>query len=112
MEAFADMTAPSTSFVDRDLYIFVIGPDHRIVAHAADAARVGVDAQTLVDTDGKPFGNEMIAYATEDGAWVDYKFADPLTGADEPKSSWVVRHGGYIFGCGIYKNATMPDAES
>jgi hypothetical protein len=45
MEAFADMTAPSTSFVDRDLYIFVIGPDHRIVAHAADAARVGVDAQ-------------------------------------------------------------------
>ena len=109
--AFAEMTAPSTTFVDRDLYIFVIGPDYRVVAHGLDADRVGDDAQVLVDANGKAYGNEIIAYATPNGVWVDYLFIDPLTGNEEPKSSWVVKHDGYIFGCGIYKNAAMPDAE-
>jgi cytochrome c len=44
--AFAEMTAPSTSFVDRDLYIFVIGPDHKTVAHGAAANRVGLDVMS------------------------------------------------------------------
>ena len=25
------------------------------------------------------------------------------TGKEEPKSSWVVRHDGYVFGCGVYR---------
>ena len=41
--------------------------------------------------------------ATTNGAWVDYRWEDPLTGKVVPKSSWVVLHNGYIFGCGIYK---------
>ena len=100
---FAEMTAPNTAFVDRDLYIFVVGPDHRNVAHAADAARVGVDLWTQTDVDGKAYGKAFFAEATEQGAWVDYKWKDPLTGEIEPKSTWVVLHDGYIFGCGIYK---------
>ena len=28
---------------------------------------------------------------------------DPVTGQNEAKSSWVVHHGGYIYGCSIYK---------
>jgi cytochrome c len=99
---FADITAPSTMFIDRDLYVFVVGPDRRNVAHGADAGRVGVDLSTAVDVDGKPYGQEFFAKATEEGAWVDYKWKDPLTGQVQPKSSWVVRHDGYIFGCGIY----------
>jgi hypothetical protein len=38
---FSEMTAPSTAFTDRDLYIFVIGPDHKTVAHGFDATRAG-----------------------------------------------------------------------
>jgi signal transduction histidine kinase len=101
--AFADMTAPNTGFVDRDLYIFVIGPDHKTVAHGAAAARVGLDVMTLKDQTGKSYGKALFKRATPAGAWVDYVMEDPLTGKQAPKSSWVVRHGDYVFGCGIYK---------
>ena len=40
---FTKMTAPSTEFRDRDLYVFVIGPDHKVVAHGLDATRIGRD---------------------------------------------------------------------
>jgi hypothetical protein len=109
--AFADMTAPSTSFVDRDLYVFVIGPDYRIVAHGNDAARIGEDITVMVDSQGKAFGNEMVVRADSDGEWVDYTWADPLTGNEEPKSSYLVKHDGYIFGSGIYKVAAPEAAQ-
>ncbi len=46
---------------------------------------------------------EMVEKADEKGVWIDYTWRDPLTGKDTQKSSWVIRHDGYIFGCGIYK---------
>ncbi|MEX1108954.1 MAG: hypothetical protein WEC00_08600, partial [Dongiaceae bacterium] len=39
--SFAAMTAPSTEFVDRDLYIFVFDPNHRVVAHGTNAELIG-----------------------------------------------------------------------
>ena len=101
--SFAAMTAPSTEFVDRDLYVFVIGPDNRLVAHGASAELIGGDVTTLVDSDGRTFGREFVERATPEGAWVDYTWIDPLTGEDTEKSSWVVLHDGHIFGTGIYK---------
>jgi cytochrome c len=103
---FSAMTAPSTAFTDRDLYIFVIGPDHKTVAHGFDATRVGQDVRALKDATGKPIGKEFIEKATQAGAWVHYVMKDPLTGREEPKSSWVVRHRNYIVGCGVYKPAS------
>lgn len=100
--AFADMTAPSTTYVDRDIYIFVFDPNHKLVAHATDANRIGDDASILVDANGTPFGNTMLVMADEDGEWVDYMWMDPLTGTEVAKSSYVVLHDGYIFGSGIY----------
>lgn len=99
---FVDMTAPSTSYVDRDLYVFVVDSNHRLVAHGANADLIGSDTSILVDANGVPFGNTMIVTADEDGEWVDYMWMDPLTGTEVSKSSYVVRHDGYIFGSGIY----------
>ena len=86
---------PAPEFKKADLYIFVLrvvegGP---IVAHGAYPDRIGKNAATpaLVDD------------AAPQGAWVDYRFKDPLTEKFMQKSSWVVRHKGYVFGCGIYK---------
>jgi signal transduction histidine kinase len=101
--AFADMMTPSTAFRDRDLYMFVIGPDNLNVAHGSDPGRVGTDIAKVVDSAGKPFGREIIEKADEKGVWIDYVWRDPLTEKDVQKSSWLVRHDGYIFGCGIYK---------
>jgi signal transduction histidine kinase len=100
--AFADMTAPSEDFVDRDLYIFVVGPDHTVVAHGETAARLGLDVTMLTDADGFAYGQAILDSATAEGAWLDYKREDPLTGEIQPKSSWLRAHDGYIFGCGIY----------
>jgi cytochrome c len=102
-KAFEAMNRPDGGFVDRDLYIFVIGPDKKVVAHATDPSQLGADLMTLTDADGKPFGREMIETATEAGSWVDYKWRNYQTGQDEPKSSWVVKAEGYIFGSGVYK---------
>ena len=101
--SFAAMSPPSTEFRDRDLYVFVIGPDHLVVVNGQDASRVGLDLEQTVDSTGKPFGKEMIEKANEQGSWIDYVWRDPLTQKDVQKSSWIVRHDGYIFGCGIYK---------
>ena len=99
---FVDMTAPSTTYVDRDLYIFVFDSNHLLVAHGANAELIGDDASILVDANGVPFGNTMIVTADEDGEWVDYTWMDPLTGTEVAKSSYVVLHDGYIFGSGVY----------
>lgn len=102
-DAFKRMTAPGTEFRERDLYVFVIGPDHRTVAHGGDANLVGADVTTNVDPDGKHFGREFVQQASATGRWVDYKIIDPQSGKVLPKSSWIVLHDGYIFGAGIYK---------
>ena len=100
--ALAAMTYPRKEFVDRDLYMFVIGPDNLVVAQGADASRVGTDVTTLVDVDGFAYGQAMVDTATVEGAWLAYKREDPLTGAVEDKMSWLRRHDGYIFGAGVY----------
>jgi len=101
--AFAAMNPPGTEFRDRDLYVFVVGPDNRTLVNGQDASRVGRDLAQTVDPGGKAFGKEIIEKADENGTWVDYAWRDPLTETVVQKSSWVVRHDGYIFGCGIYK---------
>jgi signal transduction histidine kinase len=101
--SFAAMTAPSTEFVDRDLYVFVFDQNHRVAAHGASADLIGDDVTVLVDANGKAFGREFVERATPQGAWVDYAWLDPLSGEIVAKSSWVVLHDDHIFGTGIYK---------
>jgi len=102
-EAFAIMNRPDGGFRDHDLYIFAYGPDRKVVVQANDATRIGLDADSVKDVDGKAYGTESLAAATPDGAWVDYRRLNPATGKVEQKSSWLVRVDGYVFGCGIYK---------
>jgi len=102
-KAFAAIQDPKQGFVDRDLYVFVFGPKRTIVAHGGNSALVGTAADTLVDEDGVHFGNKFMDETTATGKWIDYKWKDPATGKVLAKSSWVVRHDGYVFGAGIYK---------
>jgi len=94
----------ASGFRQGDLYIFVLstGPDARAVAHGLDRQRIGEVVAALTDSHGKAFGKEMLERATPEGAWVDYVRVNPQSGKDEPKSTWVVLHDGYIFACGVY----------
>jgi signal transduction histidine kinase len=101
--AFAAMNPPSTEFRDRDLYVFVIGSDNIVLVNGQDASRIGRDLMGTVDVTGRNLGKEIIENASQEGAWVDYVWRDPLTETNVHKTSWIVRHDGYIFGCGVYK---------
>jgi cytochrome c len=101
--AFAAIRDPHGALVDHDLYVFVYGPKRTIVAHGGNPAIEGTDVDSLVDEDGLHFGTKFMDEATANGVWMDYKWHDPVSGKVLPKSSWLVRHDGYVFGAGIYK---------
>ena len=56
-KAYAEISNPSGQFVDRDLYIAVYGLDGMVLAHGADAKRIGIGTNQINDTDpdGKAF---------------------------------------------------------
>ena len=59
-KAYAEITNPSGPFVDRDLYIVVYGLDGMVLAHGADAKRVGTNQIADKDPDGKAFVKERV----------------------------------------------------
>ena len=102
-DAFRQITlSPDPGFRDRDLYLFVIDQAGFMAAHALYPGSVGTNGMNAVDSSGTRYVREIVAHATPEGAWVDYIFIDPLTGAPAPKSTWVVLHDRFIFACGIY----------
>jgi len=100
--AFAAIEDKQGGFVNYDLYIFVYGPGRTIVAHGADVSLKGTPVDSLFDIHGKPFGSALMDGATQEGVWVDYTWYNPVGRELHPKSSWVVRHDGNVFGAGIY----------
>ena len=96
---------PAPDFRKDDLYIFVLkdAEGGALVAHGATPSLVGREVVTLIDPDDLNIGKALLDKATAQGAWVDYGWKDPISGKVVSKSSWVVRHKGLIFGCGIYK---------
>jgi hypothetical protein len=89
-------------FVQRDLYVVVIGPDKKIAADAAEPELVGSDIATLRDPLGKPWALILQKQATEDGVIIDYEAKNPQTGRVEDKSAVAVRTGDWVFSCGYY----------
>ena len=94
-------------FRDRDLYIFAqsTGPNGKVVAYggpSVDPPVLGRPTADLKGAAGLPIGKMIAEQATSKGTWVDYHWKDPATGETAEKSSWVVRAGDYIFGCGVY----------
>ena len=54
-KAYAEISNPSGQFVDRDLYIAVYGLDGMVLAHGADAKRIGTNQINDTDPNGKEF---------------------------------------------------------
>ena len=101
--AFPAFEDSNGEFIDHDLYVFVFGPERKIVAHGGDPELVVTAASSLSDVDGVPFGTMFMDEATGEGIWINYKWQDPVSGKVLPKASWVVLFDGYVFGVGIYR---------
>ena len=82
-------------------YVFIIDDNDLIVSQPVDPTLVGRDIKTIVGSNGYALGRE-IAKATEGGHWIHYPWPNPVSGQEELKHSWVIRHDGFIFGSGFY----------
>lgn len=104
-KAFAEMTAPSKTFVDRDLYLVAYGLDGTVYAHGQNPKQVGKNLIDFKDPDGKPFVKERVELAKTKGKfWQEYKFTDPLTKKVLPKEMYCERADDVVICGGVYKD--------
>lgn len=92
----------SAASVDGQWYVFVVDENETLVTHP-DPSEVGKNINDVVGPNGYPAGSSVYAVADENGAWFDYTFPNPATGAAETKHSWMVLHDGVTFGSGWYE---------
>ena len=97
-------------FLDRDLYVFCGNiSDGLAVAIGNPNAKqlLGVDARTLKDATGKPFGEELYAaYQKPEGEITEVNYMFPRPGVEKtpvPKVSLVTKVGNSGCGVGYYK---------
>jgi signal transduction histidine kinase len=103
-KAFADFNDPKGGYQDRDLFVFVYGPDGKIVCVPGIPGLLGRDANALKDVDGKEFGRLIISTATANagGGWAEYRMTNPATKKVEPKKTYTIKVGDYVLGVGAY----------
>nr|WP_315218214.1 cache domain-containing protein [uncultured Duganella sp.] len=103
-KSYAAFNDTAGQFKDRDLYVFVMDLNGKMLSHGANAKLIGKDLTNLKDSDDKLFIKTMLDVAKSRGkGWVDYKWPHPVTKAIEPKSTYVEKVDDLVIGCGIYK---------
>src|SRR5258708_35171402 len=101
--ALADFTGKKPPFVDRDLYVFCIGPDHKLVANGGFHEFIGQSADILKDSAGKSVGEAGWEIAMKQGEGeLHYLWLNPITHLIEPKVSYFARAGADVCGVGAY----------
>ncbi|MCP5159728.1 MAG: cache domain-containing protein [Gammaproteobacteria bacterium] len=99
-------TKGEDGFKDRDLYVFCADATTGITtAHGAKADRVGsVNMKESKDVDGKEYGKEFFAVATEgEFKEVAYKFQRPGEATPSAKSAFITKVGNQLCGVGYYQ---------
>ena len=103
-KAYPEISNPSGKFVEGDLYIVVYGLDGMVLAHGADAKRVGTNQLGDKDPDGKAFVKERVDLAaTHPSFWQSYKFMNPVTHKVEPKNMYCERLDQTVVCGGVYQ---------
>jgi signal transduction histidine kinase len=101
-------TFKSADWMAGDYYVFVTGPDDRLVCHPT-ASMVGRANPDIVDANGKKVGTMIIdASKKKGGGWVEYVWARPGQTTPVKKSSYAMRVKApdgkwYIVGAGGYE---------
>ncbi len=104
-KAYAEIDNPSGPFVDRDLYVVVYGMDGMVLAHGADAKRIGTNQINDKDADGKEFVKERAELAkTQPSFWQSYKFMNPVTKTVQPKQMYCERLDETVVCGGVYQS--------
>ena len=100
-KAFAQFNDKSSSFHDRDLYVFVLDSKGVVAAQGNNASLVGKSVINLRDVDGKPFIQEFVS--VKEPTWIEYKWLNPQTKTVDAKASFVIPVSSYYLGVGVYR---------
>ena len=103
---------PYKNQTHQELYIFVYDTNLTMVADADNIKLVGVNCRGKTDVTGKPFRDEIVAGALQNGSgWVEYLYINPVeTGLYLKKTYYQLVRGSdgqqYVICCGIYKRCS------
>ncbi len=90
--------------IDGAWYVFIADENDIMIAHAAVPANVGLPPEEILGPGGYPAGAQVAGAATTEGAWTDYTYVNPSSGAFQSKHTWVIRYDGLVFGSGWYED--------
>jgi cytochrome c len=102
--ALAEFSNPHGSFVQDDMYIFVLDLKGTVISHGVDEKYIGRDLINLQDSAGKSFIREIVEISNAKGSGlVDYIWYNPETQEGERKRAYFEKVDDLIFCSGVYK---------
>jgi len=100
----------SPEFIDRELYVYVLGLDGTMLASGGSSvALVGRNVATMKDAAGKAFFREMLDTAAKaESGRVDYRWLNRVDNREEPKVTLFRKVGDRILAVGYYVPRATP----
>ena len=84
-------------------YVFVFTKiDSTLFVHS-NPSRIGLKATTFVDESGYEYGKEIYEQVQNGEKIVKYRTINPQTQEEEQKVSYIIPHGDFYFGTGLYQ---------
>jgi len=103
LAALSEFSKPKGRFVRDGEYVYVLDSNGIMLAHGVNADYVGQDFYRIADIDGKRFIKDIVDTANAKGfGWVEYKWLDPTTGTQRPKTVYFEKTGDAIICSGVY----------
>ena len=103
-KAFAAFNDPKGPFVAKDLYIYVVDMNGKMLAHGAKPGLIGKSMKDIKGADQENFLEESVWLAKNLGVgMVDYKWENPKTLVVEQKCAYFQKVGDVILSSGFYK---------
>ncbi|MEN2432661.1 methyl-accepting chemotaxis protein [Comamonas sp. F1-6] len=98
------VTDPEQPFHDRDMYVFALSSEGEYRAFGGNPAKVGLRVQDVPGIDGDSLMADIMAQAELRPGWVEYDYINPSNQQVQTKMSYVCKHAGLYWGCGVYKS--------
>ena len=99
----AEFANPRGQFVSNSLYVFALDLNGVMLAHPVNEKFAGKNFLEVKDSDGKSFIREVVECAAkEGGGFVDYKWCEPVSKGELPKTLYFERADGMIVCSGFY----------
>jgi cytochrome c len=105
--ALVEFSSPRGRFVRGEQYVYALDTNGVMLAHPVNEEFVGKDFYRVQDPDGKSFIKEIIDTANTRGfGWVDYRWYDPATKREQPKTVYFEKVDNIIFCSGVYRETS------